>query len=102
MPDYIPNYIVDIILVLGECNYQQAAESYRDCFPNRQHPNDRIITRLVLCQRQGPVKKRRRINISESDDPQVVAVLAMAAINPYVTTRQIQRKLDISKPTEYW
>jgi len=44
MPDYTLNDIVDIILVLGEyrCNYQQATELYRYCFPDRQ-PNDRII-----------------------------------------------------------
>jgi len=37
MPDYMPNNIVDIIHVLGEyrCNYQQAAELYRNRFPDR-------------------------------------------------------------------
>jgi len=60
MSDYTPNDIVDIIHVLGECrcNYQQAAELYRDCFPDRQHPNDRTIARFVLHQRQRSVRKR--------------------------------------------
>jgi len=47
------NNIVDIILMLGEyrCNYQQAAELYRNYFLERQHSNDRTIARLVLRQR---------------------------------------------------
>ncbi|KYN29105.1 hypothetical protein ALC57_01468 [Trachymyrmex cornetzi] len=55
MPDYTPNEIVDIILVLGECrgNYVQAAELYRNRFPNVRHPNDRTIARLVERQRQS-------------------------------------------------
>jgi len=57
----------------------------------------------VLRQRQHSVQKRqrRRINISERGDPQVVAVLAMAAINPDASTRQIQRDLDIPKSTAH-
>jgi len=58
--DYMPNEIVDIILVLGEChcNYQQAAELYHDRFSGRQHSNDGTIARLVSRQRQCPIKKR--------------------------------------------
>jgi len=60
----MPNDIVDIILMLGEysCNYQEAIELYR--FPNRQYPNDRIIARLVLHQRQRLVQKRQRCRIN--------------------------------------
>jgi len=44
MSDYMPNDTVDI-LILGEChcNYQ-AAELYRDRFPDRQYSNNRTIT----------------------------------------------------------
>jgi len=36
MPDYISNEIVDIILVIEECNnYWQAAALYRNWFPYR-------------------------------------------------------------------
>jgi len=82
MPDYTSNDIVDI-LVLEEycCNYQQA-ELYRDRFPDRQYLNDRIIAWLVL--RQYSIQKwQTRIKIPERDDSQVVAVLAMATINPH-------------------
>jgi len=49
-------------------------------------------------QRQYPVQKRQKcINIPERDDPQVVAVLVMIAINRHVSTREIQRELDIPK-----
>jgi len=42
------------------------------------------------------------INVPKRDDPQVVAVLAMAVINFHVT-HQIKRELGIPKlqPTEY-
>jgi hypothetical protein len=33
------------------------------------------------------------INVPERDDPQVFAVLVIAAINPYVSIRQIKREL---------
>jgi len=53
MPDYTLNEIVDIILILEECynNYRHTAVLYRIRFPHR-HPNYRIISRLVLRQRQ--------------------------------------------------
>jgi len=51
----MPKDIVDIILMLGEYNYQEAIELYR--FPNRQYSNDRTIARLVLHQRQRLVQK---------------------------------------------
>jgi len=100
---YTPNDIIDIIFGECRCNYQQATELYRDRFPDRQHPNNWTIAQLVLCQRQGPVKKQqtRHINISKRDDPQIVAVLAMTIINPHVSIRQIQRELGIPKSTTY-
>lgn len=103
MPDCTPNEIVDIILVLGECrgNYVQAAELYRNRFPNVRHPNDRTIARLVERQRQRPVcpRQRRRNNIPERDDPQVLAVLGMIANNPHISTREIGRQLGFPKST---
>jgi len=52
MPDYAPNNIVNIILMLGKyrCNYHQVAELYHDDFLDKQHPNNRTIARLVLRQ----------------------------------------------------
>jgi len=41
------------------------------------------------------------INIPKRDDLQVVAVLAIAVINPHVSTRQIQRELDIPMSTTH-
>jgi len=62
--------------------------------------NDASLTekmhRYIVQKRQ-----RHRINILERDDSQVVAVLAMASINPHVSICQIQRKLGIPKSTEY-
>jgi len=49
---------------------------YRNQFPHRQHPNHYMISKLVLRQRQCQRQKRqkRRINVSERDDPTVLAV----------------------------
>ncbi|KYN10003.1 hypothetical protein ALC57_17877 [Trachymyrmex cornetzi] len=97
MPDYTLNEIIDIVLVLEEChnNYRQAAVLYRNRFPHRRYPNHCTISRLVLRQRQRQRQKRQRrhINVPERDDPTVLAVLKMIAINPRVSTRQIEREL---------
>ena len=91
MPDYILNEIIDIVLVLGEChnNYRQAAVLYRNRFPHRRQPNHCTISRLVLrqWQRQRQKRQRRRINVSERDDPTVLAVLGIIAINSRLSTR---------------
>ncbi|KYN21999.1 hypothetical protein ALC57_05611 [Trachymyrmex cornetzi] len=88
MPDYTLNEIIDIVLVLGECynNYRQAAVLYRNRFPHRQHPNHCTISRFILRQRQRQRQKRQRrhINVPERDDPTVLAVLGMTAINPRI------------------
>lgn len=105
MPDYTSNEIVDIILALGEChgNYAQAARLYRNRFPDRRHPNDRTIARLVQHQRQQPVvpRLRQRNNVPQRDDPQVLAVLGMIAIDPHISTREIETQLGIPKSTAH-
>jgi len=85
------------------CNYQQAAEIYRDCFPDRQHSNDRTIARLVLCQQQRPIQKRqRRINIPERHDPPVAAILAMTAINVSMPNSERIRYPEVYSPQNMW
>jgi len=98
----MPNDIVDIILVLREChcNNQQAVELYHDRFCGRQYPNDRTIARLVSCQQQQFKNDKNVVLISERNDPQVVAILAMT-VNSHVSTRQIQKKLGIPKSTTH-
>jgi len=49
-----------------------------------------------LRQRQRQ-KQQRRINVSERDNPTVLAVLGMIAINPRVSTRQVEKELGIPK-----
>jgi len=73
---------------------------YRNRFPHRQHPNHCMIFKFVLPQRQRHKRQRSRINVPERDDS-VLAVLGMIAINPRVSTRQIERELDILKSTSY-
>jgi len=55
-----------------------------------------------LRQRQCQCQKQQRyINVPERDDPTVFAVLGMIAINPGVSTRQINRELGIPKSTSH-
>jgi len=70
---------------------------YRNRFSYRRHPNHCMISRLILRQHQRQQRQRRRINISEKNDPTILAVLGIIAINPRVSTRQIERELGIPK-----
>jgi len=75
---------------------------YRNRFPHRRHPNYCMLSKFVLRQRQYQRQKRqRRINVPKRDDLTVLAVLGMIAINPRVSTRQIERELDIPKSTSH-
>jgi len=69
---------------------------YRNRFPHNHY----MISKFVLhqCLRQ---KRQRRINVPERDNLTVLVVLSMIAINPRVSTRQIERELGISKSTSY-
>lgn len=103
MPVYTRNEIVDILMILGECrgNYRAAARLYRERFPGRDHhPNDRAIAFIERRERQQPVvRRRRRIMVIERDDPRFLAVLAMVAINPHISLREIEDELGIPRST---
>ncbi|KYQ47251.1 hypothetical protein ALC60_13736, partial [Trachymyrmex zeteki] len=62
-----PNEIVDILLILGECNrnYRRASRRYAELYPNRRHPS-----------------AQQMINISK-----LLAILGMVHFNPHVSTR---------------
>src|SRR5580765_557072 len=101
--DYSRNEIVDILLVLGEArrNYRAAARLYRLRYPDRRCPNDRQIQRIELRERTLAQRRVRRRRVPEDDmnNPLVLTVLAVVAINPHVSTREIQRMTGISYVT---
>ena len=103
MPDYTRSEIVDILLVLGECrcNYRRAALLYQQRYPHRRHPADRVIARIVQCERQAPrrPRQRRRTMTVQRNDPRVLVVLAMCALDPHVSVRQIQVQTGIPRET---
>lgn len=101
--DYSRNEIVDILLVLGEarCNYRAAAILYRLRYPDRRCPNDRQIQRIELRERTLAQRRVRRRRVLEDDmnNPLALTVLTVVAINPHVSTREIQRMTGISYVT---
>lgn len=103
MPDYSRSEIVDILLVLGESrhNFRRAAQLYRQRFPDRaHHPNFSAIRFIEIRERRRVIRRvRRRRNPADCDDPRVLAVLAMVAIDPHISTREIQRRLGIPRST---
>lgn len=99
MPDYTPNEIVDILLVLGECqkNYRQASILYANRFPERQHPNHTVIRKVELRGREGQFARKRRSTTQQDyeNNPRLIAVLAMVHLDPHVSVREIERDLGI-------
>jgi len=56
------------------------------------------IRRILLRERRR-IRKRNRKQINAEDDvnnPRVLATLAMINMNPYISTRELQRNLGIS------
>lgn len=101
MADYTPNEIVDMIMVLGECNgvYIDAATLYAERFPNRRHPSNVTIRDLARRARAGRLSRKRRHYEYNEDDVRTVTILAMVHLNPQISSRQIERETGIPKST---
>jgi len=101
MADYPPNEIIDIIMVLGQCNnnYRLAARQYAEQFPNRRYPNDRTIQRLTQRARNGRLVRQRRHHNYDENDARAVTVLATVHIDPHVSSRLIKREIGIPRTT---
>ena len=94
---YSSNKIIDIILVFGEAgqNYYRAERLYRNRYLFR-HPS--VMIRRILLWERRRIRKRNRKQINAEDDvndPRILAVLAMINLNPYISTRELQRNLGI-------
>lgn len=65
MADYSPDEIIDMIMILGECNgvYVNAVARYAECFPNRRHPRNITIIDLTNRARHGHENNVRTLTI---------------------------------------
>jgi len=101
MADYQPNEIVDMIMVLGECqnNYRAAARLYAERFPDRRHPDHRTISHLTQRARGGHMVRQRRHHEYDENDPRVVAVLAAIHLDPHISSRRVEREIGIPRQT---
>jgi len=62
MGDYLPNEIVDMIGIVGEAdnNYSAAARLYSIRFPDRRHPNRKVMKRLSdRAKHRGTLKQTK-------------------------------------------
>jgi len=100
MADYLPNEIIDIIMVLGQCNnYRLAARRNAEQFPNRRHSNDRTIQRLTQRAHNGRLIRQRRHHNYDENGARAVTVLATVHIDPHVSSRLIEREIGIPRTT---
>lgn len=99
--DYPAGEIVDIIMVLGQCNgnYCAAQRTYAELYPLRRHPTDRTIRRLTQRARGGHLIRQRRKHEYDENDARVVTILASVHLDPHISTRQIEREIGIPRAT---
>lgn len=101
MADYTPNQIVDMIMVLGECNnnYRAATRRYAERFPDRRHPSDMTIRSLTGRARDGHLTRQRRRHEYNENDPRVVTILAAVHLDPHISSRQVEKEIGIPRRT---
>jgi len=65
MGDYPPNEIVDMIRIVGETgnNYSAAARLYSVRFPDRHHPNRKVMKRFSDCAEHSNAHEQKRIRM---------------------------------------
>lgn len=96
MPIYSSNDILDILLILGECHII-ASRLYRErLFDWNYHPTHWIIRLIEIRVRRHIVRRiKPRRNLTQDDDPQVLTVLGIVAINHHISLRKIERTSGI-------
>lgn len=99
MADYPPNEIVDMIRILGEArNNYSAGRLLAERFPDRRHPNRKVIKRVFDRAEQDILKRKRR----KSGPNKVIsmAVIGTAVLNmPQISKREIEKQHGIPKST---
>lgn len=102
---YSASEVVDILLVLGECQgrYQAAARLYRQRYLNRLHyPSASVIRGIERnCRRGRVLQRRQRQQQVHPDNPRTLAILAMIHMNPQISLREIERDLGVPRSTAH-
>jgi len=90
MGDYPPNEIVDMIRIVSEAgNYSAAARLYSVRFPNRRHPNRKVMKRLSdRTEHRGTFKCTR--TKTGSNEATAVTTIASIMLNPQISTRVLK------------
>lgn len=101
MADYSPVEIVDMIMVLGVANnnYAEAARIYEERFPDRRHPTKMTIKTLIQRARNGTLVRKRKRHEYDENDGRVLAIRAMIHLDPYISSRQIEREVGLPQRT---
>ncbi|EFN65807.1 hypothetical protein EAG_05468, partial [Camponotus floridanus] len=99
MAIYPPNEIVDMIRILSDArnNYSGAERLYAEKFPDRRHPDRKVIKRL--CDRAELFLEETNRRKSGPDEVTSLTIIGTVALNPQISTRQIERQHGVSKST---
>lgn len=101
MKNYNLQERIDMLLTIGECeeNCLLASRVYAQKYPQRKHPDKRVLERLLRdFRRTGNVayeKANRRKTIVGNEENEL-RILGAIIENPHVSQRQISRDTDIS------
>jgi len=96
--NYPPNEIIDMIRIVGETgnNYSAAARLYSVRFPDRRHPNRKVMKRLSDRTEHRGTLKRTRTKTSPNEATAVVTI-ASIMLNSQISTRVIERQHGIPR-----
>jgi len=94
MGDYPPNEIDDMIRIVGEAsnNYSAAARFYSVRFPDRRHPNRKVMKRHSDRAEHRDTFKRTQTKTSPNEAT-AVATIASVMLNPQISTKVIEKNM---------
>jgi len=98
--DYPPNEIVDMIRIVGEAgnNYSAAVRFYSVRFPDRRHPNRKVMKKLPDRAEHRGILKRTQTKTGPNEATAVVTI-ASVMLNPQIFTKVIERQHAIPRST---
>ncbi|KYN36604.1 hypothetical protein ALC56_09029 [Trachymyrmex septentrionalis] len=76
MADYPPSDTIGIFYAANN-NARKAARQYRDRYPDRRHPDHKVILRLTTRARTGLMKRKRSKTPLNNDDTIIITILRM-------------------------
>jgi len=98
---YNSNEIVDIIMVLGECNnnFCTAARRYAERFPIRRHPSNHRTIRRVTERARGVLLANAGATNTKMMLTLCMTILAAIYFDPHISSRQIEKEIGIPRRT---